>query len=36
MNCPGITRRSFLTDTDMGFTGLVLVLFNHDDFVTVR
>ena len=24
MNCPGITRRSFLADTGMGFTGLVL------------
>src|SRR5262245_29228246 len=24
MNCPGITRRSFLVDTGMGFTGLAL------------
>ncbi|HRI16619.1 MAG TPA: DUF1501 domain-containing protein, partial [Verrucomicrobiota bacterium] len=24
MNCPGITRRSFLSDTGMGFTGLAL------------
>lgn len=24
MNCPGLTRRSFLADTGMGFTGLVL------------
>ena len=23
-NCPGITRRSFLADTGMGFTGLAL------------
>src|SRR5688572_14086202 len=23
-NCPGITRRSFLVDTGMGFTGLAL------------
>jgi len=22
--CPGVTRRSFLADTGMGFTGLVL------------
>src|ERR1700741_1907884 len=24
MNCPGITRRSFLADTGLGFTGLAL------------
>ncbi len=23
-SCPGVTRRSFLADTGMGFTGLVL------------
>jgi hypothetical protein len=36
--CPGISRPSFLADTGMGFTGFSLasVLFNHNEFVTVR
>src|SRR5215203_2090631 len=30
-NCPGVTRRSFLADTGMGFTGLALgaMMFRH-------
>jgi hypothetical protein len=29
--CPGVTRRSFLADTGMGFTGLLLgaILFKE-------
>jgi hypothetical protein len=32
-SCPGVTRRSFLVDTGMGFTGLALsaMLFNNRD-----
>src|SRR5262249_7011351 len=31
--CPGITRRSFLADTGMGFTGLALGALLHADGV---
>src|SRR5262244_2011289 len=31
--CPGITRRSFLADTGMGFTGLALGAMLHRDGV---
>jgi hypothetical protein len=35
-HCPGVTRRSFLADTGMGFTGLALgvILFDHNHFVS--
>src|SRR5262245_59629227 len=29
--CPGVTRRSFLVDTGMGFTGLALSAMLHRD-----
>ena len=29
--CPGVTRRSFLADTGMGFTGLALAAMLHDE-----
>src|SRR3954470_23818750 len=29
--CPGVTRRSFLADTGMGFTGLALAAMLHED-----
>ena len=29
--CPGVTRRSFLADTGMGFTGLALAALLHQD-----
>src|SRR5262249_6168358 len=29
--CQGITRRSFLSDTGMGFTGLALAAMLHDE-----
>ena len=30
-HCPGVTRRSFLADTGMGFTGLALAAMLHED-----
>jgi hypothetical protein len=32
--CPGVTRRSFLADTGMGFTGLALAAMLHQDGFT--
>src|ERR1041384_7157387 len=34
--CPGVTRRSFLYDTGMGFTGLALGAMLFRDGVPVR
>jgi len=36
MSCKGITRRSFLADTGMGFTGLALGAILHRDGVRIR
>src|SRR6266566_4490137 len=34
-NCPGISRRTFLADTGMGFTGLALAaLLSRDGFAS--
>ena len=33
-HCPGVTRRSFLADTGMGFTGLALGAMLFTDGVT--